>query len=89
MTDATLAATVPDDASAYRCPYCERAFRSERFRTLHKGLEHPDRIDDDERAAFRETYRDETDEIKRFRLKVLGGLVVLYFLTLFAYMVVT
>jgi hypothetical protein len=89
MTDTTLATDRPDVDADYRCPYCERSFHADRLRTLHKGLDHPDRIDDDERTAFRETYRSEGQEIREFRLKVIGGLVLLYFLTLFAYIIVT
>ncbi|HMB49939.1 DUF7410 domain-containing protein [Natronoarchaeum rubrum] len=87
MPDRSPVVSVPEDASAQQCPYCDRAFHEERHRTLHKGLDHPDRIDDAEREAFQDAYRGETDEIKVFRMKVLGSLVVLYFFLLFAYMV--
>jgi|AntDeeMetagen681_2_1112603.scaffolds.fasta_scaffold32280_1 uncharacterized C2H2 Zn-finger protein len=79
---------VPDDATEYRCPYCDRPFRTERYRTLHLGLDHPDLIDEAEREAFQDAYLEENDEIGRFRLKVLGTLVLVYFLFLFVYLLV-
>ena len=87
MSEHSPSLNVPDDAPAYRCPYCEMPFSKEHYRTLHKGLEHAGRIDDTERDAFQDEYRAESDRIKEFRLKVLGSLVVLYFGILFAYMV--
>ena len=77
------------DGTAATCPYCDRPFARERYRTLHVGLDHPDRLSEEERAAFREAYREESAEIRRLRLKVLALLVVLYFCVLFTYMVLT
>jgi len=68
----------PDD-SPDRCPYCDRPFRRARSETLHRGLEHSERLSDRERAAFDRAVREEDGEIRRFRLYALGVLVLLYF----------
>lgn len=68
------------------CPHCGRPFSRARYRTLHVGLEHYDRLGDDEREAFVSEYREETAEIKRFRLKALALLIVLYFGFLYLYL---
>jgi len=81
------AVRVPPDATAHECPYCGRPFPRERARTLHVGLDHPDRADDDEIEAFRAAYRDERDGLRRFQLLALAVLVALYFGFLFAYAV--
>jgi hypothetical protein len=75
--------------TAVRCPYCDQPFPERRLRTLHCGLEHPDRLSDRDRAAFERAYLEEEAEIRRFRLYALGTLVLVYFLLLFLYAVVT
>ncbi len=77
---------VPTDAP--RCPHCGEPFPTERLRDLHVGYEH-EGVSDDEREAFETAYRSETDDIRRFRLKVVGALVLLYFGLLFVYVGVT
>ncbi|MFC4437101.1 MULTISPECIES: hypothetical protein [Natrialbaceae] len=72
-----------------RCPYCGVPFHERRLRTLHCGLEHPDRLSDRERAAFERAYLEEDAEIRRFRLYALGTLVLVYFVMLFLYAFVT
>ncbi|MGQ3412178.1 DUF7410 domain-containing protein [Natrinema sp. LN54] len=62
-----------------RCPYCDRPFRRERYERLHRGLEHPDRLSDRERAAVERAAREEHTAMRRFRLYALGVLVLLYF----------
>ena len=52
------------------------------------GHEHRDELDDDRLAAFEEAYEAEQDEIRLFRLKALGALVLLYFGFLMVYAVV-
>lgn len=76
---------VPADESPVTCPYCDRPLESDRLLVLHEGLDHWERLDDDRREAFRETYAGETDDLRTFRLKMLGLLVVLYFAFLFVY----
>ena len=78
----------PDVEDASSCPHCGRPFSRARYRTLHVGLEHYDRLGDDEREAFVAEYREETAEIKRFRLKALALLITLYFGFLYLYLLI-
>lgn len=73
---------------AARCPYCHQPFHAVRFETLHRGLEHPSELSDRERAAFERAYADEVTDVRRFRLKALGTLLLVYFCLLFLYAVV-
>jgi len=82
MTDSDI----PEDAP--RCSHCGEPFPTERLRALHRGLEHPDSLDDAERAAFEDAYRGEGDDIRSFRLRALAALVALYFGFLMTYAVV-
>lgn len=79
---------VPPDGPVYECRYCGRPFARESFRTLHRGLEHAGELTDEERTAFRDAYREEYEQIRLFRLKALGALVVLYFGLLMVYALV-
>ena len=78
--------TPPD---AVECTRCGAAFPSERLRDLHRGLEHYDRLDDDEREAYEAAYLAENDDLRSFRLRALAVLVMLYFGFLMLYAVVT
>jgi len=78
--------TPPEDAP--RCSHCGEPFPSERLRALHRGLEHYDRLDDDERAAYEDAYRAEGEDLRSFRLRALAVLVALYFGFLMLYAVV-
>lgn len=82
MTDTTAL----DDAP--RCSYCGETFPTERLRALHRGLEHYDSLDDDERDAFEDAYHDESEDLRSFRLRALAVLVALYFGFLMTYAVV-
>ncbi len=64
-------------------------FPEPRLLTLHLGLEHEERLEEAQRDAFECAYRAETDEIRRFRLKLLLVLLVVYFGLLFVYAFVT
>ena len=89
-TDRSPAATdVPPGETTHDCPYCGRPFSEEEYRTLHVGLDHHEECTEAELEAFREAYRDETEEIRLFRLKAIGALVLLYFGFLFTYSFVT
>lgn len=79
----------PDVEGARACPHCGRPFSRERYRVLHLGLEHYDRLGDDERESFVSEYRAEAAEIKRFRLKALAVLIALYFTFLFLFLAIT
>ncbi|MFC6717298.1 C2H2-type zinc finger protein [Natrialbaceae archaeon GCM10025810] len=78
-----------DSRRPIRCPYCDRPFRTRRLRTLHAGLEHPERLTDDQREAFESASREDDAAIRRFRVKALGMVVLSYFSFLFVYAVVT
>jgi len=80
---------VPSDESPAECPYCRRPLESDELLALHKGLDHWERLGDDERERFRETYAEESESLRVFRLKLLGLLVVVYFAFLFVYSYVT
>ena len=89
-TDETLARVaaetdVPPDAPTHVCERCGRPFARERYLVLHRGLAHYGDLTDAEREAFESSYRDERDDIRRFRIAALGGLVALYFGFLLAY----
>ncbi|AFO58878.1 MULTISPECIES: hypothetical protein [Natrinema] len=70
---------VRDETPSVRCPYCKRPFRRPAFESLHRGLEHHERLSDRERAAAERAARDERAALRHFRLYALGVLVVLYF----------
>jgi hypothetical protein len=80
---------VPEGAESHACEYCGRPFPAADLLVLHRGLAHPDRLDDDEVERFRATYRSEGEAIDRFRIAAVGVLVLLYFGFLFVYIFVT
>ncbi|WP_128477847.1 C2H2-type zinc finger protein [Halorussus pelagicus] len=84
LTDDT---EVPPGESPVNCPHCGRPLESERLLVLHEGIDHWERLDDERREEFHETYRRENDDLRTFRLKMLGVLVVVYFAFLFVYSV--
>jgi hypothetical protein len=73
------------DSPAGECDYCGHPFPTTDRLVLHKGLEHPQQLDDDEEDAFLSARADEEDELRTLRLKALGALVLLYFGLLFMY----
>ena len=79
---------VPDDAPRHDCRYCGRPFAREEWLALHRGLEHPAALDDDEVAAFREAHADEAESLGTFRLQALAALVFVYFCLLMIYALV-
>jgi len=79
---------VPDDAEVYECRYCGRPFAREEWLALHRGLDHPAALDDEEVAAFRAAHDDEESELGNFRLRALGALVLVYFFLLMVYALV-
>lgn len=72
----------------YDCEYCGRPFAREEWLALHRGQAHPAELDDAEVEAFREAHTAEEAELRRFRLKALGTLIILYFGLLMIYAVV-
>ncbi len=78
----------PAPETAHTCPRCGRPFARAEYVTLHLGLDHPEALTEDDRERFAEAYRGETSEIKRFRLKALAALLVLYFAFLYTYLLI-
>jgi hypothetical protein len=88
MTDNDHDYDVPDNAPTHECPYCGRPFAREEWLALHRGLEHPSRLDNEEVAAFRDAHDEEEEAIGTFRLQALGALVLVYFCLLMIYALV-
>jgi hypothetical protein len=78
---------IPTDATPVRCPYCAAPFARDEYVELHVGLEHGDRASEAEVAAFQAAYEGEREALRRFQLRALVALVVLYFGFLFAFSV--
>ncbi len=76
---------VPADSEPIVCPYCSMPLSTQRQRSLHIGLDHYHESTDREQEAFREAYAKEEQELSRFRIVALGGLVALYFGFLLVY----
>jgi 5-methylcytosine-specific restriction endonuclease McrA len=76
----------PDGAR--ECAYCGRPFTDETLLALHRGHTHPGELSAAERMAFEDAYEAEEREIREFRLKAIGLLVVLYFGFLVVYAVI-
>jgi len=80
--------TAPDDERAVECRYCGRPFAREEWLALHRGLDHPAELNDEEVAAFRRAHAEETDSLGNFRLRALGALILVYFCLLMIYALV-
>jgi hypothetical protein len=80
--------TYDESADAAVCEYCDARFADEELLALHRGHDHPDTLSEAEREAFEAAYEAEQADIRRFRLKALGALVLLYFGFLMVYAVV-
>jgi hypothetical protein len=83
-----LAVDVPDGAPVHECPVCGRPFETERYLALHRGLAHPDSTTAADREAFAEAREEEAAAIRRFRLKALGAIILVYFVLLMVYALV-
>lgn len=79
---------VPADADTYDCSYCGRPFAHESWLALHRGLAHPNELDDAEVEAFRTAHEAEAESLSTFRLQALGALVLIYFGLLMIYALV-
>jgi hypothetical protein len=79
---------VPADADTHDCSYCGRPFAREPWLALHRGLAHPNELDDAEVEAFREAHDGEAESLSTFRLQALGALVLIYFGLLMIYALV-
>ncbi|MFB6091511.1 MAG: DNA-binding protein [Haloquadratum sp.] len=72
--------SVPEgETPAGRCEYCGSPFPTSDRLVLHKGLEHPSRLDETEREAFDRTYAAEKEALHSLRVRAFGILVLLYF----------
>lgn len=74
-----------DRGDAADCPYCDRRFARTDYRDLHLGLDHAERLDADEREAYRAALETEREALRMFRLKALAALVLVYFGFLLVY----
>ena len=79
---------VPEDEPVYECRYCGRPFAREEWLALHRGLDHPAQLDDEQVAAFRAAHDAEESALGNFRLRALGALVIIYFCLLMIYALV-
>jgi hypothetical protein len=67
------------DAGPFGCPYCDRRFAREDWLALHEGLDHEPALSAEERAAYEAALDAEREQLRLFRYKALGALVLLYF----------
>ena len=61
------------------CPYCDRAFARDDYRDLHLGVDHADDLTDAERERYETALAEEEKELRLFRYKAVGLLVLVYF----------
>ena len=71
--------------NGYRCRVCGRSFPAAHLLVLHGGVRHPSELTERESAEYRAEYEREERQIRSFRIRALGTLVVLYFGFLFMY----
>ena len=83
-----LAVEVPADAAVHECPDCGRPFETADYLALHRGLAHADSLSQTDHEAFDDARETEAAAIRRFRLKALGVVVVVYFVLLMVYALV-
>ena len=86
--DDRMAYDVPPDQRPVECAYCDRPVESDALLALHRGQRHADVITDEEQAAYESAYEAESGQLRRFRLKALVVLVVIYFGFLMVYALV-
>jgi hypothetical protein len=79
---------IPPDAPVQECPYCDRPFPDADQRAMHVGVDHPEEMTDDERAAFEEARAAEYEDLRQYRIVAVGVLVLLYFGLLLIYALV-
>jgi hypothetical protein len=79
---------IPPEATVHRCAYCDQPFSDSDLLALHRGLNHPEAIDEAEREAYEQATAEEDDELRRYRIIALGLLVLLYFGLLMIYALV-
>lgn len=90
-TDDFVPATNTDGVTAadiYRCPYCNRPFRTIRLKSLHVGESHPDDATTEELEVFEKAVELEEDDLFFFHIKVVIALGVIYATSAIGYTVV-
>ena len=76
---------VPASERPLQCPYCERPFRTEQYRTFHLGRVHPEECTDAERQAFEAQADTEETALFTFHLKAAVSVFLTYFMFTFLY----
>ena len=76
-----------DEDAPFTCAYCGRDFAYRQWLALHRGIEHDDRLDEEERTAYEDALDEEREDLRLFRLKALAVLVLVYFGFIMAYAV--
>lgn len=79
---------VDEDAEVYRCPYCDRPFRTIRLKTLHVGEVHGDEATDEEQDVFEKAREMESDDLFFFHIRIVIALGALYSMSAIGYTVV-
>lgn len=74
---------------ALACGYCGATFRREDHLALHRGHEHAGALSEAERAAFEDARDSEEAQLRLYKYKALGALVVTYFGMVMVYALVT
>jgi len=67
------------------CRYCDRPFAREEWLALHHGIEHEERLSEDEREACEAAREAEEADLRVFRLQAIAVLVLIYFGFLLVY----
>ncbi|SDM21954.1 hypothetical protein SAMN04487949_1317 [Halogranum gelatinilyticum] len=80
------AETATDGTDApHICETCGGAYPTATLLIHHRGVRHPNDLDEAELERYRDAYAEEEATLRRFRIIALGGLVLLYFSFLFMY----
>ena len=67
------------------CGHCGDRFADDRLLALHRGRAHQKALTDAEVEAYREARADERDDLRLFRIKALGLLLLIYFGFIYVY----
>lgn len=67
------------------CGHCGDRFADDRLLALHRGRAHREALTDAEVEAYREARTEERDDVRLFRVKALGLLLLIYFGFIYVY----